>query len=264
MRIARYKVDDKIRFGIVELESDGAGNPDTVADLTSDPLAGPVNLTGERHALAEVRLLAPVLPRSKVIGIAKNSVPGQDTPPAPSGYPAIFLKPNTSVIGPEDPIVVPEYSKDTRLEGELAIVIGRIAKSVPLERVPEVIFGYTITNDVTAFDLIEPGNPWGMAKCYDSFTPLGPWIVTHLSIEEASSLAIRTTINEELATAGNVRGLIRGIAPLVSFVSSMMTLLPGDVILTAAPGGSTTILPGQRVEVDIEEIGTLGNSVIEA
>jgi len=262
MRIARYSVDDAIHYGVVELDTDGAGNPDTVSDLSGDPFSGPVKLTGVRHDLAAVRLLAPVIPRSKVVGIAKNSVPGLDVAPEPTSPPAVFLKPNTSVIGPSEAIQIPSMSTDTALEAELAIVIGRICRSVPVERVPEVIFGYTVANDVTARDQILDSIPWGVAKCWDTFTPIGPWIVTHLSLEEASSLSVVAQIGDDVVTHGGVRGLIHGIADLVSFVSSIMTLLPGDLILTGAPGGAITIRPGQDVSIEIEEIGRLTNPVI--
>ena len=262
MRIARYSVDDVIHYGVVELEQDGAGNPETVSDLTGDPLSGAVKLSGVRHDLTSVRLLAPVIPRSKVVGIAKNSVPGQDTPPEPTSIPAFFLKPNTSVIGPGEAIQVPQLSTDTALEAELAIVIGRICRSVPVERVPEVIFGYTCVNDVTARDHLIDTIPWGVAKSWDTFTPIGPWIVTHLSVEEASSLRVTGYVDGEAVTTGTTKGLIHGIADLVSFVSSVTTLLPGDLILTGAPGGSAPIRPGQEVSIDVEEIGQLSNPVI--
>ncbi|MDR2929881.1 MAG: fumarylacetoacetate hydrolase family protein [Propionibacteriaceae bacterium] len=262
MRIARYAKDDSIHYGVVELEADGGSYPDTVSELEGDPFAGPVHLAGPRHSLADVRLLAPVLPRSKVIGIAKNSVPGQADPPAPTEPPVIFLKPNTSVIGPDEAIQLPTLSSDTVLEAELAVVIGRICRAVPIERVPEVIFGYTVTNDVTARDLIQPGNPWGLAKAWDTFTPLGPWIVTHLSLEEASNLGVEAKVDEHLVTQGRTKGLIHPIAELVSFASSVMTLLPGDVILTAAPGGGAPIRAGQTVSIEVEEIGVLTNPVI--
>jgi len=262
MRIARYSVDDSIRYGVVDLEQDGTGNPDSVSDLSGDPLSGPVKLTGVRHLLGSVRLLAPVLPRSKVIGIAKNAVPGQSSPPVSTSLPRVFLKPNTSVIGPGESIQIPSISSGTGLEAELAIVIARICRSVPPERVPEVIFGYTASNDVTAFDLIEEGIPWGAAKSWDTYTPLGPWIVTHLSIEEASSLEVSGVIDEEVVTHGTTKGLIHEIVGLVSFVSSVMTLLPGDVILTGASGGSAPIRAGQVVSVEIDQIGTLTNPVM--
>jgi len=262
MRIARYTVDDVIHYGMVELEQDGTGNPETVSDLSGDPFTGPVKLTGVRHDLDAVRLLAPVIPRSKVVGIAKNSVPGVDIPPQPTSIPSFFLKPNTSVIGPGEAIQIPHLSTDTALEAEVAIVIGRICRSVPVERVPEVIFGYTCVNDVTARDQMQDGIPWGVAKCWDTFTPIGPWVVTHLSVEEASSLAVVGRVDSEAVTTGTMRGLIHGIADLVSFVSSVTTLLPGDLILAGAPGGSAPIRAGAEATVDIEEIGALTNPVI--
>ncbi len=263
MRIARYSVDESIRYGVVELEADGGANPDTASDLAGDPFSGPVRLSGVRHRLDEVRLLAPVLPRSKVIGVAKNSAPGQASVPLPDdGLPAVFLKPNTSVIGPGDPIQIPALSQHTVLEAEVAVVISRICRSVPIERVPEVIFGYTAANDVTAQDLFTDGHPWGAAKCWDSFTPLGPWLVTHLSLEEVSTLGVEAVVDGGVATRATMKGLIRGVAELVASLSSIMTLLPGDVILTGAAGGAAPIRAGQTVTVEIEEIGQLTNPVI--
>jgi 2-keto-4-pentenoate hydratase/2-oxohepta-3-ene-1,7-dioic acid hydratase in catechol pathway len=197
-----------------------------------------------------------------VVGVVKNAVPGCEVPPVSEGIPGLFLKPNTSVIGPGEAIQIPDLSTDTALEGELAVVIGRICRSVPIERVPEVIFGYTVANDVTARDLREPDLPWGVSKCWDTFTPLGPWIVTHLSVEEASALRITSMVDDEVVTTGSTKGLIHGIAELVSFISSVMTLLPGDVILTGAPGGAGAISAGMGVSIDIDEIGTLANPVI--
>ena len=262
MRIARYCVDDVIHYGVVDLEQDGTGNPDTVSDLTGDPLSGSVKLTGVRHDLEAVRLLAPVIPRSKVVGIAKNCAPGGGTVAESTAIPAFFLKPNTSVIGPGEAIQLPQLSTDTVLEAEMAIVIGRICRSVPVERVPEVVFGYTCANDVTARDHIQAGIPWGTAKSWDTFTPIGPWIVTHLSLEEASCLNVAGRLDGETVTTGTTRDLIHGIADLVSFVSSVTTLLPGDLILTGAPGGAALLHPGEEATVEIEEIGRLANPVI--
>ena len=276
MRIARYSAAATIHYGIVELAEDGGAHPDTVSELTGDPLSGPVNLTGVRTPLDDVRLLAPVLPRSKVVGVIRNYSASPVVHPAP---PLVFLKPNTSVSGPDDPIVLPLASHDVRPEGELAVVIGRICRSVPEERVPEVVFGYTVANDVTAFDLIPADGPWGFAKAFDSACPLGPWIVTHLSVEEASGLAITTLWSdvahgtgsgakgttdraEEPVQHGSTRHLIHGIRQLVSAISAAMTLLPGDVILTGTPPGTVTLAPGGVVEVVIDEIGTLRNPVL--
>ncbi|MDR1450215.1 MAG: fumarylacetoacetate hydrolase family protein [Propionibacteriaceae bacterium] len=264
MRIARYAADGHIYYGTVELAADGGPHPDTVADLTGDPLAGPVNLTGRRHALAEVRLLAPVIPRSKIVGLARDHAGGPAAPLEAGATPAVFFKPNTSVIGPDEPIAVPALSRDTAVEGGLAVVIGRICRHLNAERVPEVVFGYTAANDVTARDFLADGQPWGIAKGFDSFTPLGPWLITHLSLEEAGNLEITTTLDEAVVQHGSTKQLLWPIARQIAYLSRVMTLLPGDVILTGAgaPAGSCRVEAGQRSEVAIEEIGRLGNPVI--
>ena len=155
MRIARFAAAGKDpAYGIIELEVDGGEHPETVAAITGDPLAGvPVNYTGARHDLADVRLLAPVIPRSKIVAIGRNYAnhAAEQGAPVPK-EPMLFLKPNTCVIGPNEPIVRPEGCRDLHHEGELAIVIGRICKQVPEQRVADVVFGYTIANDVTARD----------------------------------------------------------------------------------------------------------------
>ena len=175
MRIARFAAGGEPQYGIVELAEDGGPHPDTVSTLTGDPLAGPVQLTGERRELDSVRLLAPVIPRSKVVGVGRNYAAhaaelGNEVPSTP----LIFLKPNTSVIGPGEPIGYPPATSSLHFEGELAVVIGRICREVPAERVPEVIFGYTVANDVTARDLQKSDGQWARAKGYDTFCPLGP------------------------------------------------------------------------------------------
>ncbi len=267
MRIARFVHDDTIHFGTVELAEDAGEHPDSVAVLTADPLVSPVQYTGERFLLADVRLVAPVIPRSKIAAIGRNYAAhaaefGHDVP----SEPMMFLKPNTSVVGPGEPIVYPSQSKAVDHEAELAIVIGRICKDVPRERVGEVIFGYTCADDVSARDLQNSDGQWGRAKGFDTFCPLGPWIVTHLSVEEASDLGVRCTVTRDGQTierqSGTTANLVHGIAELVMFVSSVMTLLPGDVILTGTPEGVGRIEPGDVVHVDIEGIGTLSNPVI--
>jgi 2-keto-4-pentenoate hydratase/2-oxohepta-3-ene-1,7-dioic acid hydratase in catechol pathway len=264
MRIARYVVGDQIQFGTVELAADGGEHPDTVATVTSDPLAGPVTYTGERHSLDEVRLLAPVIPRSKVVGIGRNYAAhaaelGNEVPDEP----LVFLKPNTSVIGPGEAIVRPTTTNNLHYEGELAVVIGRICRDVPKERVADVVFGYTVANDVTARDLQNTDGQWTRAKGYDTFCPLGPWIVTHMTLEEAGDLALRTRLDGVVVQDSTTKLLVRDLATLVSYVSSFVTLLPGDVILTGTPAGVGPMTAGQHVEVEIEGIGTLDNVVVE-
>lgn len=267
MRIARFATAGKgPEYGIIELAVDGGEHPDSIAVLTSDPLAGvAVNYTGERHDLEDVRLLAPVIPRSKVVGVGRNYTEhaaelGNTVPAAP----LLFFKPNTSVIGPNEPILRPEGCTNLHYEGELAIVIGRICKQVPAERVAEVIFGYTIANDVTARDWQNSDEQWARAKGADTFLPLGPWINTHLSLEEAGKLGIETRLGDEVRQQGSTSQMVHGIAELITYVSSFTTLLPGDVILTGTPAGVGPMEPGDTVSVEIDGLGTLSNPVAEA
>lgn len=265
MRIARFAAAGQDpAYGIIELAVDGGDHPDTIAVINNDPLAGvPVNYTGERHDLADVRLLAPVIPRSKVIAVGKNYADhaAEMGSEVPTGAPLVFLKPNTSVIGPNDPIVRPAGVEDLHYEGELAIIINRFCKEVPADRVHEVIFGYTIANDVTARDWQASDGQWTRAKGADTFCPIGPWINTHLSIEEASKLSIETRLGDEVRQSGNTSQMVRGIAELVEFISSFTTLLPGDVILTGTPAGVGAMADGDVVHVEIDGLGTLSNPV---
>lgn len=265
MRIARFAKDGmEPTYGIIELAVDGGEHPDTIATLTADPLAGvPVNYTGERFHLDEVRLLSPVIPRSKIIGIGKNYADhakemGGEVPEQLLA----FFKPNTCVIGPGEPIVRPAGCEELSYEGELAIIIGRFCKEVPAERVADVIFGYTIANDVTARDWQRSDGQWWRAKGSDTFLPLGPWINTHLSIEEASQLGIETTVGDEVRQDGNTRDMMRGITELIVELTKSLTLLPGDIILTGTPAGVGTMADGDEVSVAIDGLGTLTNRVI--
>ena len=262
MRIARFAAGGDPQYGVVELAEDGGPNPDTVSVLTGDPMAMSVKLTGERRGLDDVRLLAPVIPRSKIVAVGRNYAAhaaemSEEVPKTP----LTFFKPNTSVIGPGEPIIYPAASREVSYEGELAVVIGRICKEVPASRVPEVIFGYTVANDVTARDLQKTDDQWARAKGYDTFCPLGPWITTHQGLDEVASLAIRTSLDGELRQDGNTKDLIFTIPELVAYISSYTTLLPGDVVLTGTPSGVGPMLPGQVVSIDIEGIGTLTNPV---
>lgn len=228
--------------------------------VSGDPLFQTVQLTGERLPLEAVRLLAPVIPRSKVVAVGRNYAEhaaelGNEVPKEP----LLFFKPNTSVIGPGDPIVLPAQSNDVHYEGELAIVIGRLCKDVPLERVSEVVLGYTIANDVTARDLQKSDGQWARAKGFDTFCPLGPYLVTDL---DASDLRVQTRLNGKTVQDGRTSQLIHDIPSIVVYVSAAFTLLPGDVILTGTPAGVGPMVKGDRVEVEIEGIGTLANPVV--
>ncbi|WP_282005379.1 fumarylacetoacetate hydrolase family protein [Propioniciclava sinopodophylli] len=267
MRIARFVHNDTIAYGTVELDEDHGEHPGTIQVLNGDPLVAAVQYTGERLLLDEVRLVAPVIPRSKVVAVGRNYAAhaaemGNEVP----SEPMVFLKPNTAVIGSGEPIIYPQQTNAVDHEAELAVVIGRICKDVPVERVPEVVFGYTCGNDVSARDLQKSDGQWGRAKGFDTFCPLGPWVVTHLSIAEASDLQIRATVTRDGRTierqSSTTAHMVHGIAELVSFVSSFTTLLPGDVILTGTPEGVGRIEPGDTVHVEIEGIGTLSNPVV--
>ena len=209
--------------------------------------------------LADVKILAPVIP-SKVVCVGKNYADhakemGGDVP----AEPVIFIKPNTTVIGDGDFIVLPPQSVNVHHEAELAIVIGALAKNVDIDRADEVIFGYTCANDVTARDLQNSDGQWTRSKSFDTFCPLGPWIETDLDPED---LAISCLVNGETRQYGNTSDLVRSAREMVSWISHMMTLLPGDVILTGTPAGVSAIAAGDSVTVTIQDIGSLTNPVV--
>jgi len=261
VRIARFSIDDEVRFGLIEGEGEQPESLEVV-EIAGHPF-GPVQVTARRWPLAAVNLLAPVLP-SKVIGIGRNYADharelGNEAPTAADPA-VVFLKPSTSVVGPGDAIKYPlGVSFDVHHEAELAVVIGRLCRQVPKERVSEVVLGYTCANDVTARDLQRAETQWGRAKGFDTFCPIGPWIRTDL---DPSDLAVTCTVDDELRQAGRTSQMTRTVADLVSFVSEAMTLLPGDVILTGTPAGVGPIVVGQQVTVGIEGIGNLTNRVV--
>jgi 2-keto-4-pentenoate hydratase/2-oxohepta-3-ene-1,7-dioic acid hydratase in catechol pathway len=262
VRIARFTAGEDPQFGVItgELDEQGEMDPDaTVVALSGDPLYVGLKLTDEEHRLADVRLLAPVLPRSKVVGIGRNYAAhaaelGHDV----QDEPLMFLKPNTSVVGPGDPVFYPRQSQEVHYEGELAVVIGRICRDVPVEKVGDVVFGYTVGNDVTARDLQRSDVQFTRAKGFDSFCPLGPWVETEL---DTSALRVQTFLNGDLVQDGSTRDMIFDVPTLVSHVSSVMTLLPGDVILTGTPEGVGPMQVGDEVDVVVERLGTLTNRV---
>ena len=259
MRIVRFSPGPNSGLGTDPLfgllEEDGTN----ISVIAGDPIYAGVSKTGAVTQLSDVRLLAPVIPRSKVVCIGKNYADhaaemGSEVP----SEPIIFLKPNTSVIGPNDTIVWPAMSERVDHEAELAIVIGRICKDVPRERVNDVIFGYTVANDVTARDLQKKDGQWSRAKGFDTFCPLGPWIDTDFI---PGTQRITATVNNELKQDAHLNQMIFGVAEIVQFVSQVMTLLPGDVILTGTPAGIGPIQPQGSVTVAIEGLGELTNRV---
>jgi 2-keto-4-pentenoate hydratase/2-oxohepta-3-ene-1,7-dioic acid hydratase in catechol pathway len=293
MRIARFSHNGEVSYGLVlgpdrpAGEAPGAGNGSataggsgatggisgparsaadqlTVAQLAGHPFGGraeDIKLTGVRFPLADVRLLAPILP-SKVICIGRNYAEharemGTEAPEEP----VIFLKPSTAVSGPGDPIVRPtDLSERVDYEGELAVVFGRLCRQVPAERVSAVIFGYTCANDVTARDLQARDGQWTRAKGFDTFCPLGPWIETDV---DPADLELSTRLNGEVRQHSRTSLMVHGVPALIVAVSQVMTLLPGDVLLTGTPAGVGPLGKSDQVSVTIEGIGTLTNPVTD-
>jgi 2-keto-4-pentenoate hydratase/2-oxohepta-3-ene-1,7-dioic acid hydratase in catechol pathway len=247
VRIARFAKGDGVAYGVVEGE--------TIGELHGHPFGvdpGGVRLTGRVYPLAEVRLLAPVLP-SKVIGAAGGS----------GDEPVLFLKPSTAVTGPGDAIKYPVKLADwVDCSGQLAVIIGRLCRQVPRERADEVIFGYACAADVTARDLQARDGQWVRAKGFDTFCPLGPWMETGAG--KVADLAITTSVNGAVRALARTSDLPWDVPGLISYVSNVMTLLPGDVLLTGAPAeaGTGQLSPGDEVAVEIEGIGTLTNKVV--
>jgi 2-keto-4-pentenoate hydratase/2-oxohepta-3-ene-1,7-dioic acid hydratase in catechol pathway len=296
MRIARFAISDEVEFGIVDGavvgdetppgdtvvettvsgdSSVAAGNGTgqvlggepgelTIAEIAGHPFgpgAGEAKLTGVTYALADVRLLAPVLP-SKVVAIGRNYLEhARETGSEPPAEPLIFLKPSTAVVGPGDAIVRPVHlSQRVDYEGELAIVFGRLCRDVPAARVPEVIFGYTCANDVTARDLQSKDGQWARAKGFDTFCPLGPWIETDL---DPADVRLTTSVNGEVVQDSRTSLMIHDVTTLVTYVTAVMTMLPGDVLLTGTPAGIGPVVSGDSVSVSVEGIGALTNRVVD-
>jgi 2-keto-4-pentenoate hydratase/2-oxohepta-3-ene-1,7-dioic acid hydratase in catechol pathway len=266
VRICRFSAGEEPLYGVLTGELDEFGQPGEdarIVALAGDPLYVGVKLLDVEHRLEDVRLLAPVLPRSKVVGIGRNYAAhavemGGEVPEEP----LMFLKPNTSVIGPGDPIFYPSQTRELHFEGELAVVIGRICRDVPVEKATDVIHGYTIGNDVTARDLQRKDGQFTRAKGFDSFCPLGPWIETDLDPQDfADGRQVQTHLNGDLKQDGSTKDLVFDVPTLVAHVSSVMTLLPGDVILTGTPDGVGPMQVGDEVEVSIAGLGTLTNKV---
>lgn len=218
--------------------------------------------TGERVPLGEVSLLAPVIPRSKVVCVGKNyhdhaAEMGGEAP----AEPLLFLKPNTAVVGPGDAIVRPPQSTRTDFEGELAVVIGRIAKNVPAASALDYVFGYTLGNDVTARDLQKSDGQWTRAKGFDTFCPLGPAIETDF---DAAAATLQTRVNGEIKQSAPLTDMIHSVPDIIAYASAVFTLLPGDVILTGTPAGIGPVVAGDVVEVEISGLGVLRNPVRDA
>lgn len=254
MRFARVQRPDGPAYAIVRDTEQGA-----VAQLIDGVPFGQFTETNQVAPLEEVRLLAPVIP-TKVLAVGKNYADhaaemDSDVPPEP----VVFAKVPTSVIGPEDPIVLPDLSERVDHESELAVVIGGLARKMPPDQAGRHIAGYTAANDVTARDLQDRDGQWTRAKGFDSFCPLGPWLETELDPTQGARVQCR--VNGEPRQDGTTADLVFGVAELVSFCSQFATLLPGDVLLTGTPAGVGPLAAGDRVEVEVGGLGTLANPV---
>ena len=273
MRIARFAKGGEVAYGVVgEAQADGAGaaRPGTgtqglsvIAELRGHPFSpgkGGVQFTGATFPLDDVRLLAPVLP-SKVVAVGRNYAEhAREMGAEPPSEPVLFLKPSTAVVGHGDQIAYPvKLTQRVDYEGELAVIIGRLCREVPAAQAAEVIFGYACANDVTARDLQARDGQWTRAKGFDTFCPLGPWIETEA---DPADLELTTVVNGELRQQARTSQMLYDVPALVEFVSTVMTLLPGDVLLTGTPAGVGPLEDGDEVSVTIETIGSLRNTVV--
>jgi 2-keto-4-pentenoate hydratase/2-oxohepta-3-ene-1,7-dioic acid hydratase in catechol pathway len=261
MRYCRFDTDAGPQYGEVVDRAGTLWIERLLPPFEEDPWTKPVADAIEPIPMARARLLAPVVPR-KIICIGRNyrdhaAELGNEVPKEP----LIFLKAPSSVIGPEETIHIPAQSQRVDFEGELAVVIGRRASKIGTdEPVAPYIRGYTIVNDVTARDLQKSDGQWSRAKGFDTFCPSGP-IVTD-EIDLVAGVTVETRLNGELRQQGHARDLIFPIDALLRYITAAMTLYPGDLIPTGTPAGVGSMQPGDRVEVSIEGIGTLGNPVL--
>lgn len=248
MQIVRFRAADRVRWGVLE----GA----TVAEFTGSPFSQFVR-GRRRFPLRQVLLLAPVTP-TKVIAVSLNH-PGRAaelgrTSPT---EPLVVIKPSTSVIGPDDPIVFPDSVTRVEHEAELGVVIKRACRNVPLPHARDVILGYTAVNDVTARPAHE--GALALAKAFDTFCPIGPCITTDIN---PNVVHVEAYVNGELRQSASAKELAIPVDDLVAWISRVMTLLPGDVIATGTPAGVGPLVPGDRVDVRVDGIGTLRNPVL--
>jgi 2-keto-4-pentenoate hydratase/2-oxohepta-3-ene-1,7-dioic acid hydratase in catechol pathway len=243
-----------VAFAALETGPDGE---ELALEIADHPF-GPVNFTGRRWPLPDVRLLAPILP-TKIIGIGRNyAAHAQELGHESPVHPIMFLKPNTTVVGPNVPIRLPADSQRVDYEGELAVVIGVPCRDVSASQAADVLLGCTAANDVTARDHQRSDGQWTRSKSHDTFCPLGPWIDT---TADPADLAVRTELDGAVVQDSRSSMLLHPVPALVEWVSRVMTLLPGDVILTGTPAGVGPLHAGQSVSVTVEGVGTLTNPV---
>ena len=262
MRIARVAFGDTISYGVVSddagLAADGSWTG-TISLVDGVPFGGSVSATGVVKRLSDVRLLAPVMP-SKIVAIGKNYVEhaaemNGDVPVEP----LMFLKPSSSIIGPGESIRLPAASHIVHHEAELAVVISRMCRDIAPEDALTAVLGYTCANDVSARDLQKADGQWARAKGFDTFCPLGPWIETDI---DPAATSVRCCVNDTVTQDGNTEDMVFDVPTIIAAISSVMTLIPGDVILTGTPAGVGPITAGDTVYVECGGIGILANPVV--
>ena len=249
MKIVRFRFENKTKYGILR------GN--SVQLIAGTPFHS-IKPADEYYPVEQVQLLAPVLP-SKIVALGLNyKSHAKEFKTETPQTPLIFIKPTTSVIGPGDTIIYPPSSKQVDYEAELAVVIGKKTEKVSRETSLNYVLGYTCLNDVTARDQQSVDKQWTRAKSYDTFAPLGPHIETEL---DPGNVSVESYLNGELKQSGCTRDLVFAVPELISFISHVMTLMPGDVIATGTSGGIGPMFPGDKIEIKISGIGTLTNRV---
>ncbi len=252
MKFARFLIDSTISEGVIEKES--------IMEIKGNYFDD-WEYTGEVYSTNEVTLLAPIEP-NQIIGIGANFVAKvEERPSTLPDIPVFFFKPTSSVIGSEEEIVIPGEDEQVKFESELAVVIGKEAKNISESEVLDYVFGYTVANDVTAPQYFHEAGQWTVGKLFDTFTPLGPVIETELDLSE---IRIKARLNDTEKQNSGTDLMIVPIRYMISYLSSVMTLKPGDVILTGSPLGAEFIGAGDVIECEIEEIGTLKNSLVNS
>jgi 2-keto-4-pentenoate hydratase/2-oxohepta-3-ene-1,7-dioic acid hydratase in catechol pathway len=249
MKYARFSIDGVIFQGLVE--------GDKIRVITGN-IFEQSHTTETTYDLSAVKLLAPVLP-TKVVGVGLNYksvaiAKGVAFPEAP----ILFLKPPSGVVGPGEAIVIPDKVKQAAFEVEVAVIIGRKAKDVPAYQALEYVFGYTLANDVTAKDHMLKGQPWARGKSFDTFTPLGPYLVVGVDPE---NIDLGAVVNGESKQSGNTSDMVFSIKEQIAFISGIMTLEPGDVILTGTPPGAELFSKGDVITLSSSQLGMMENPV---
>ena len=251
MRFIRYQYNNEApRYGWVLEDQLGA--------VDGDLFGGEYRRMETSLYLSSVRLLAPLMP-GKIIAVGRNYADhAKEQNAEVPEYPLLFLKAPSAVIGHGETILLPPQSKRVDYEAELAVVIGKKGRWIKPENAMDHVFGYTIANDVTARDLQNMDGQWTRSKSFDTFCPLGPWIETDL---DASDILIYSRVNGQVRQMSSTREMLFSVPQLIVFISSIMTLNPGDVILTGTPAGIGALTVGDLVEVEIDGLGKLKNSV---